>query len=301
MSPLQRMSLSALNADEWTADAADIASAAKTEKKTPAPAAHATWGPEFWPAEVRDNLDEWPPKFRDRELIAQIRTTLEEPRHVVVISRKSGAGRTTLARALSNIFSSYRADKCVMLDANRERHSLGEAIKRVVGRQRSIVAPRVDGDYTEALAKTMAPYSLVVTDLGTDVDPEVKRAVLNSADHLIVVATPVVDSVFSASGLLEDLRQDGYGDLADNAVVAINRIRRMAFSDLLNIDRHFAKQCQQVVRIPWDSRVGGEIDAHLDGVRPSTRTGLFELAAAVAHSAGTKKRATSRKKERVQA
>jgi MinD-like ATPase involved in chromosome partitioning or flagellar assembly len=304
MAPLQRMTLSALNADEWTADAdaEDMASANKTEPDVAAPAAHAAWGPEVWPAEVRENLEEWPPKFRDRELIAQIRTPFDSPCHVVVISRKQGAGRTTLARALGNIYSSYRADKCVMLDANQERYSLGEAIKRVVGRHRSIVAPRAgSGDYAQALAKTMAPYSLVVTDLGADVDPQIRAAVLDSADHLIVVATPVVDSVFSASGLLEKLRRDGYRDLADNAVVAINRIRRMPFSDLLNIDRHFAKQCRQVVRIPWDSRVGGEIDAHLDGVRPSTRTGLFELAAAVAHSAGTTKRATFREEEKVQA
>jgi MinD-like ATPase involved in chromosome partitioning or flagellar assembly len=293
--PRHLKSLSALNADDWNAD---------KKAKPPAvnaPAAHATWGPDVWPTEVRANLGEWPPKFRDRELISQIRTKFARPLHVAVISGKSGPGKTTLSRALSNIFSSYRTDKCVMLDASAERHSLGEAIKRVVGRHRAVVAPRVgSGDYAPVLAKVMEPYALVVTDLDAKADPKVRRAVLDAADCIIVVATPVVDSVFSASGLLEDLRQDGYRELADNAVVAINRIRRMPFSDLLNIDRHFAKQSKQVVRIPWDSRVGGEIDSHLDGVRPSTRTGLFELAAAVARRAGTTKRATAREKERVQ-
>jgi MinD-like ATPase involved in chromosome partitioning or flagellar assembly len=288
--PRHITSLSALNADDWSAD--------DNEADPPvadAPAAHATWGPDVWPTEVRENLDEWPPKFRDRELISQIRTKLTKPLHVAVISGKSGPGKTTLSRALSNIFSSYRADKCVMLDASSERHSLGEAIKRVVGRHRAVVAPRVgSGDYPQALAKVMQPYALVVTDLDADADPAVRRAVLDAADCIIVVASPVVDSVFAASGLLDTLRKDGYRKLADNSVVAINRIRRMPFSDLLNIDRHFAKKCKQVVRIPWDSRVGGEIDSHLDGIRPSTRMGLFELAAAVARRAGTTKRAKAR-------
>jgi MinD-like ATPase involved in chromosome partitioning or flagellar assembly len=287
--PRHLTSLSALNADDWDAD-----DKAKPEVES-APPAHATWGPDVWPTEVRENLEEWPPKFRDRELISQIRTKLTRPLHVAVVSGKSGPGKTTLARALSNIFSSYRTDKCVMLDASSERHSLGEAIKRVVGRHRAVVAPRVgNGEYSQALAKIMQPYALVVTDLDAKADPTVRRAVLDAADCIIVVAAPVVDSVFAASGLLDTLRKDGYRELADNSVVAINRIRRMPFSDLLNIDRHFAKKCKQVVRIPWDSRVGGEIDSHLDGVRPSTRTGLFELAAAVARRAGATKRATAR-------
>jgi MinD-like ATPase involved in chromosome partitioning or flagellar assembly len=294
--PRHITSLSALNADDWNADD-------KTKPEvSSAPPAHAAWGPDVWPTEVRENLEEWPPKFRDRELISQIRTKLTRPLHVAVISGKSGPGKTTLARALSNIFSSYRADKSVMLDASGERHSLTEAIKRVVGRHRAVVAPRAgSGDYSQALAKVMQPYALVVTDLDAKADPTVRRAVLDAADCIIVVATPVVDSVFAASGLLDVLRKDGYKELADNSVVAINRIRRMPFSDLLNIDRHFAKKCKQVVRIPWDSRVGGEIDSHLDGVRPSTRTGLFELAAAVARRAGSTKRATAREEERVKA
>jgi MinD-like ATPase involved in chromosome partitioning or flagellar assembly len=294
--PRHLTSLSALNADALPAD--DIAPGIPAAN---VPAAHATWGPDVWPTEVRESLDEWPPKFRDRELISQIRTKFKSPVHVAVISGKSGPGKTTLTRALSNIFTSYRTDKCVMLDATRERHSLGEAIKRVVGRHKPLVAPRdSSSDYPKALAKAIEPYALVVTDLDANADPKVRRAILDAADQIIVVATPVVDAVFSASGLLEKLRQDGYRELADNSVVVINRIRRMPFSDLLNIDRHFAKQCKQVVRIPEDSRVGGEIDAHLDGVRPSTRTGLFELAAAVARRAGTTKRATAREEEKVQ-
>jgi len=295
--PRHITSLSALNADDWN-DGDKEADPPVAD----APPAHATWGPDVWPTEVRENLEEWPPKFRDRELISQIRTKLTRPLHVAVISGKSGPGKTTLARALSNIFSSYRSDKCVMLDASSERHSLTEAIKRVVGRHRAVVAPRVgSGEYSQALAKVMQPYALVVTDLGAKADPTVRRAVLDAADCIIVVATPVVDSVFAASGVLDTLRKDGYRELADNSIVAINRIRRMPFSDLLNIDRHFAKKCKQVVRIPWDSRVGGEIDSHLDGVRPSTRTGLFELAAAVARRAGKTKRATAREEERVKA
>ena len=291
----------ALKAAEWPEVIGDMQSAATTEVISDAPPAHAPWGPDVWPQEVRDNLDEWPPKFRDRELIGQIRTPFVAPRRIVVLARKRGAGKTTIARALNYIYRTYRREGCALLDANGgENNTLRGAIERVASNKQKLVAPKVySAGYAEQIDKLTKGFPLVVIDLGETLDKRARRAILESADQVIVVATPIIDGVFAASGLLDDLREDGFGELADNATVVINRIRRMPFSDLLNIDRHFAKHCMQVVRVPFDARVGEDIDTHLDGVRPSTRTGLFELAAAVARRAGNTNQVMPREKEKV--
>jgi len=128
-------------------------------------------------------------------------------------------------------------------------------------------------------------YGIVLCDVGS-IGLEATGQILDHCDQIIVIGTPRLDGVYAATTCLGTMRARGYGALADDAIVALNQVRPMQFSDLLNIDRHFRRLCRRVIRITWDERLAGGQLRSLDELRPSTRTGLYELAAAIAEGIG---------------
>ena len=250
-----------------------------------------TWGPSAWPAEVRDNVDAWPPTFRERQLLADIRRPLDRPCRVAIVSNKDGVGKSTAARILQAIFTAHRADKSVVVAASPESPgyrvhaespgTVRGAVERIGSGTDAPLAPPPDTDFGPFIELLGSPYAIVLCDVASNLSEESTRQILDRCDLLVVVATPAVDGLYAASACLDDLRLAGYEDLADRAVCVINRIRPMPFSDLVTIDRHFARRCAEVVRVPWDTRVGQELSQHLDELRPTTRTGFYELAAAI--------------------
>ena len=279
--------------------AEDTQKPAAVELAGTAPAAHRAWGPESWPPAIRENLTEWPPPFRERQLVSDIRTPFTGTRRIVLLSRKDGVGKGTTARILHHIFSTFRDDNAVIVDASGDA-VVGKYVEAendpdgttpgVVQRVGKATAPVLaqppgDTDYGQLMELAGQAYQVVLTVVGTSVDREALQSLLAQADQLVVIATPAVDGLFAASACLDDVRDAGYPELADSAIVAINRIRTMPFSDLLTIDRHFARRCAQVIRVPWDSRISEERPG-LDHIRPTTKIGFFELAAAVARRFG---------------
>lgn len=255
------------------------------------------WGPEVWPEAVRQNVENWPPTFRERQLLGAVRAPLNGPRRIAIVSNKDGVGKSTTARILQAIFSACRTERSVVVDANPDQRgqyihpeqagTIRGVVERVGAGETPIVAPPPgDSDYPGLIRLLDTPFPIVLCDIASTLHEDVTRLILDECNQLVVVATPAVDGLYAASACLDDLRLAGYGWLADNAVCAINRIRPMPFSDLLTIDRHFSRRCREVVRIPWDARVGQRLSASLDELRPTTRTGFFELAAAVARSFG---------------
>ncbi len=261
--------------------------------RAPAPAAHSTWGPEFWPAAVRANVKVWPPVFRERQLVAAVRRPILGPHRIAFVSNKDGVGKTTTARILHTIFQTTRVDECALVDANTdaeraatiepEKGRAGGIIERVDG---DIFSPAADSDYAGLMHLLTDAYPIVLCDVGTGVGESATRQILDNCDQIVVVATPAVDGLYAASSCLDDLRAAGYAHLVDGAICAINRIRPMPFSDLLNIDRHFQRRCREVVRIPWDTRASAANATDLDELRSTTRTAFFELAAAIARTFG---------------
>lgn len=270
-------------------------------RRRPAPAAHRRWGPEFWPPAVRENVEVWPPLFRDRQLVSTIRRPVDGPRRIAVISRKSGVGKTVTAQMLEAIFSSCREEPAVVLDATGATQPAGPPVAAIPDTELPVSGMWQWGGAAGAVMLTPPPSStaygalatqlaqnlpLVFIDCGSELGETAIREVLDNCDQIVVVATPALDGMYAATATLDWLRRHGYSRLADESVVALNRIRRMQFSDLLNVDRHFSRHCREVVRIRWDSRIGAEQPPMLDEIRPTTRTGFFELAAAVARSFG---------------
>ncbi len=282
-----------------------------------APAAHGAWGPEYWPQEVRENLTTWPPTFKERQVIDAVRTPWSQPVVLSVMGRKHGVGKSTIARLLQQIYALHRNDTVVVVRHNavKERaaspdradlvpvgsspatrsHSLpaGEnpsspdaayEVHVMPGTRLAIAdAPSSPSEVRELLARLRKEYALVICDI-EDSTPEASVfAYLSQSTQILMVATPSIDGVYAASSSLSWLREQGFRELSDKAIVCINQIRAIPFSTLVSITRYFQQHHRTVVRVVWDRAIANDVHVpDLDSLLPTTRTGLYELAAAVA-------------------
>lgn len=239
-------------------------------------------------------------------------------RFVPVLTRKGGVGKTTITTLLGMALAEVRDDRVLGIDANPDRGTLAERVARTTGATvRDVVnlsaginsftdfAELVSKDKTRfhVLASDTDPllseafdeddynvvadqaarfYSVVLTDCGTGVVHSVMRPTLERADGLVVVSGGSVDEARLASETLTWLEANGYGELAKNAIVALNTATQGTnVVKLDEIEQHFVSRVRDVVRIPYDPLLAaGSI---VDWVRLSryTRDAARELAALV--------------------
>jgi MinD-like ATPase involved in chromosome partitioning or flagellar assembly len=139
-----------------------------------------------------------------------------------------------------------------------------------------------DDDYRELAAVLERFYSLVLTDCGPGLLHSAMRAILPSADQLVVVAAPSLDGARSASLTLDWLDKHGHEQLSHSSVVVINAVRERGLVDVDKLQAHFARRCRAVVRIPFDRHLETGAEIVLDELAPATRSAYVQLAAAVA-------------------
>ena len=108
------------------------------------------------------------------------------------------------------------------------------------------------------------------------------RPTLERANGLVVVSGGSVDEARLASETLTWLEANGYGDLAKNAVVALNTgTQGTNVVKLDEIERHFASRARAVVRIPYDPFLAAGSVIDWSRLSPYTRAAARELAALV--------------------
>ena len=130
-------------------------------------------------------------------------------------------------------------------------------------------------------------YNIILTDCGTGLTHSAMKGVLDTADALIVVASPAVDSARSALATLDWLRHHGYAGLASAATVVVSSARPGAMP--VNLDKltgYFESRVRAVVVIPYDEHLaeGGEIS--LDLIGRKARQAYMKLAVSVADALG---------------
>jgi MinD-like ATPase involved in chromosome partitioning or flagellar assembly len=252
------------------------------------------------------------------KLAARIATPVTGCQRIAVVALKGGVGKTTTTACLGAIFAEHRGDRVVAVDANPDPGTLGYRIRRDTTRtakdlldnadrleryadvrafasqtdlRLEVIASEADpgrdeafgeDDYREMAAVLERFYSLVLTDCGPGLLHSAMRAILPSADQLIVVAAPSLDGARSASLTLDWLDKHGYGGLARSSVVVINAVRQRGRVDVDRLEAHFATRCRAVVRIPFDRHLETGAEIVLDELAPSTRRAYVQLAAAVA-------------------
>jgi putative peptide zinc metalloprotease protein len=273
---------------------------------------------------------------RRAALLARVTAPIKGSRRVVVMSRKGGVGKTTIAMALGSTYSSLRGDRVVAVDANPDAGNLAHRVSRPCARsitdlldEMELVSSYADlRDYTaqapesrlEVLASNDDPrigsaldrrayqrvielldhyYNLILLDTGTGILDSANQGLLAEADQLIVVLRPALDGARAAALTLDWLSEHGYGELVARAVVVINGVRRRPGVPLDRVEDHFARRCAHVVTVPWDRAFETGARTSLSALDPRTRQSLTELAAAVADHFATQTYVRTTDRERL--
>jgi MinD-like ATPase involved in chromosome partitioning or flagellar assembly len=243
---------------------------------------------------------------------------------IAVLSLKGGVGKTTTTIGLGATFASWRGDRVIAVDANPDFGTLAQrgpdqtrstvrdllADEEIVSysdirRHTSQSSSRLellgsvrDPAVSEALSEddyravhTVLDrfYNIILTDCGTGLTHSAMKGVLDTADALVVVASPAVDSARSALATLDWLRHHGYADLASAATVVVSSARPGTMP--LNLDKltgYFKARVRAVFVIPFDEHLaeGGEIS--LDAISRKARQAYLSLAKSVSDVLGNR-------------
>lgn len=255
---------------------------------------------------------------RELELVARIKSRAAGPRHIVVLSRKGGVGKTTVTAMVGAALASVRGDRVISVDCNPDAGSLAHRVHRetpatitnVLASRRTITRyadlraytsqgssrlevlasdddPRISEaltgeDYLALLDLLDNHYNVILADTGTGILDSGIQGLLREADQLVVVSSPAIDGGRVAAATLDWLDSHGYRVLRSKAVAVINGVRRSTLVDLDAMENIFEQRCRAVVRVPWDPQleVGGEVS--LDEAAANTRQAFLEIAAAIA-------------------
>lgn len=264
-----------------------------------------------------------------KEMDTRIRRQFEGgTRFVPILTRKGGVGKTTVTTLLGMALADSRDDRIIAIDANPDRGTLSERVSKqtrstvrdVVSKAASIgnftdFSSLVSRDQTrlDILASDTDPllseafdendynvvadlaaryYSIALTDCGTGIVHSVMRATLQRADSIVIVSGGSVDEARLASETLTWLEANGYGDLVQNAIVALNTATQGTnLVRLEEIESHFRSRVREIVRIPYDPQLAaGSVVSYKD-LKPITRLAARTLAELVVEGLPTDRNA----------
>ncbi len=252
------------------------------------------------------------------ELARRLRTPIVGSRRVVVMSRKGGVGKTTIALALGSTFAMLRGDRVVAVDANPDAGNLAHRVAPPHDRTITDVLRDLDSitsystlrSYTaqalesrlEVLASDDDPgigmalgrddyhrlvqlldrfYNLILLDTGTGILDSANQGLLTEADQVVLVVRAGIDGGRAGALTLDWMDEHGFDDLVSRAVVVVNAQRNGAAPpDLMR--RHFEKRCARVVTVPWDDALEQGALTDMSSLHRRTRDSLVDIAAAVA-------------------
>lgn len=195
------------------------------------------------------------------------------PRFVPVISRQGGVGASTVATLLGMALADVRDDRVLAVDANADLPVLaglvgGDSDLEVRGRS--------------ALVHGTDDAAVVLTDGATGVHDPAMGAALRRADCVVLVSGGTSEQARMASATVSWLEENDLGDLAQNAVVAINTATPgTRYESLDAIEAHFQARVREVVRIPYDEELIAGTPVRYGALRPDTRDAARDLAAKV--------------------
>ncbi|MGF1647321.1 MAG: MinD/ParA family protein [Kineosporiaceae bacterium] len=255
---------------------------------------------------------------RENALVDRVQAAIEGYRHVVVLSLKGGSGKTTTTVMLGHTFATHRRDRVAAIDASPDAGTLvyrisdqpstsvrtlldaADGVRRYVdvrpltGHTTSrldLVASDADptasrpfgaAEYRRAADILARFYSLVLTDCGAGLMHEAMGSILDSADQILLVTNPAVDSARSADLTLDWLDAHGYSDLVRGCVAVVNSVERPPVVDIPEMVEHFAGRCRAVVQIPRDPHLAEGAATDLASLSRVTRRSYLALAATVA-------------------
>jgi putative peptide zinc metalloprotease protein len=253
------------------------------------------------------------------ELVTQVRTPIKGARHIAVISRKGGVGKTTTTLMLGHTFATWRGDRVIALDGNPDAGSLGYRVRREHGAtitdllndasgirryadirnytsqapsRLEVIASDDDARITQAIGKGKLAsavrlmdqhYNLILLDTGTGILDSATQGILRMADQIVLVTMPSLDGARAASLTLDWLDQNGYQKLVRGAVAVLNQHRGGTLVRIDRVEEHFRQRCRATVTVPCDPHLEAGAQSELGQLREATRHAYLRLAAEVAN------------------
>ncbi|WP_327100838.1 AAA family ATPase [Nocardia vinacea] len=257
-----------------------------------------------------------PAEQRAEDRRARIRTQLNTPYQIAVISVKGGVGRTTTAATLGSTFAALRPDRVVAVDgnpdfgdlptrtaphpygltlrdlaqaSNLEAFSTVQSFMSINSADLAVIASpwtieaneALSGrEYATAVEVLRRHFNLLLVDCGTGVLDSVTMSVLQTSDAVVVVTPPTVGGVKGAVATLNWLSSHGMQHLIAKSVVTIvHQQPTKPVVDVAAIEKLFATGQRPTCILPYDDHLaeGGEIDLRL--VEKETLLAFEELAA----------------------
>lgn len=209
---------------------------------------------------------------------ARTRLPLAAPARIVVLGTTAGAGQTVTTLLTGQLLTSLRGEAVAVLDFGGLPGSLTELAREVPrllpsrlasgqlagdrdmpGRDQGLHVVTADHsgpgarDADRLIDAVAARYSLTLAD---PAPADVPRA-MQAADQLVLVTPAGASSAGSLAMTLEWLEAHGHGRLAQTSVTVLNGVSKQTADDADRATTVAAGRCRAIVRVPWDSSVGG--------------------------------------------
>ncbi len=142
-----------------------------------------------------------------------------------------------------------------------------------------------EADYRRTIDILGHYYNVILTDCGTGIMHSAMAGVLDLAHSIVLVSSPAIDAVRSASATLDWLMQHGHSGLVREGHVVLSAAR--PGSAALKLDKvyeFFEARCRSIHFIPFDPHLAEGADVDFGMLKPATRQAYLELAGAVAEN-----------------
>jgi len=198
------------------------------------------------------------PGKRDQESLDadRARLAVAGQRWIVVLGCTASAGQTLTTVVTGRMLATLRQQQVAALTATPTAEPNARTSTLLTGARQlnptgvglDLIYDDAGIEYTKLAALVNTHYPLTIVDPA----PAAMTRVLDLADQLLIVAPPRAEAATSLANLQQWLDAHGYGDLAAQAVTALNGVTKENMTDALHVESVARGRCRAIVRLPWD-------------------------------------------------
>lgn len=261
------------------------------------------------------NLGAGPAERTLRDQIAAIGTNIPGNYQIGVVSTKGGVGKTRTAAGIGTVYSMYRTEPVIAIDANPTYGNLGRLVDpsatasirefmaddevvtypkaryytgknkqglEVLGGNQNVANPYAMSEkrFTDTLGRTRRFYQLALIDCGHEIEHEVMDGVFPAVDALVIVGTMNFDGAEAAEKTIDWLAARNGHDLLRRSVVVLNDVHRCEDAKFVTKVRNsLGPRVGDVKTVPFDAHQRDGANLDFEALRRRTQLAYIEVAA----------------------